>query len=87
MEKDYSSQDFVTTVCTLYHSLQLYENDAPAFIHARDKGIEVGFNYSQKRVKDLIAKVEEVEGLKNKPIFKNCIDKLILIYDLENLEK
>ena len=53
-----------------------------AFINARNNGVNKGFNYAQKEIKDLISKVEEVEGLKNKPIFKNCIDKLILIYDL-----
>lgn len=81
-EKINSQKDFVTTVCTLYHSLQLYEEGAGAFIHARNHDVEGGFNQAQGEVKDLIVKVEEVEGLKNKPIFKNCIDKLTLLYDL-----
>ena len=82
-EKINPQKDFITTVCTLYHSLQLYEEGAGAFIHARNHGVEGGLNHAQGEIRDLIAKVGEVEGLKNKPIFKNCIDRLTLVYNLK----
>ncbi len=82
-EKIHPQKDFVTTVCTLYHSLQLYEDGAGAFIQARNHGVEGGLNNAQGEIRDLIAKVEEVEGLKNQPLFKNCIDRLMLVYNLK----
>ena len=83
MKKIYSSKN-INDACILSGALQLYENDASAFIHARKKGVEEGFNYAQKRVKDLISKVEEIDGLKNEPVFKGCIVNLKLLYDLKN---
>lgn len=79
-KRDFSK--YIANACTLYHSLQLYEEKAPAFLSARGHGIDSGFNYAQGKIKDLIAKVEEVENLKHELIFKNCIDKLTLLYKL-----
>ena len=63
--------------------MEKYKDDAIAFINVRDKGVEEGFVYAQEQVNDLIAKVEKVKGLKNEPVFKNCIYELIGLYNLK----
>ena len=85
MTKLYSSKD-LTRACTLYRSLQFYEDRGSAFLNPNENMENIGFNHAQRdHIKDLIVKVEEVENLKHEPIFKNCINKLIVLYNLNNL--
>ncbi len=79
----FNSSEDLTNAFEIYYKLRVYKNDALSFINARNQGVEEGFNYAQKRIKDLIVKVGEVEGLKNEPVFKNCINDLVLLYDLK----
>ena len=83
-KKIYSSED-LNEAFKIYNTLNEYKKDASAFLRDNAKGFNPSNNYTKKRIKDLIAQVEKIDGLKNEPIFEKIILDVTKSYELKKL--
>ncbi len=69
-------------VCELYHKLRYYEEESSAFIHAKKHGVYEGYNKAIEELPRLIAKTEKHDLDTFYPSFKDCVEKLKIVYGL-----
>ncbi|MAH03836.1 hypothetical protein CMI39_03560 [Candidatus Pacearchaeota archaeon] len=78
----YTEED-INDCCKLYSSLKAFEVMADMLIHAKNHGVEGGFNNARKEVKGLIDKLEDCSSFKELSIFSETVSKLKEVYELE----
>ncbi len=69
-------------VCKLYSKLDKHIEQSRGFFHAKEHGVEEGYNAVRDEVQELIAKARQ-NNLEDISIFKETIKKLEEVYELE----